>query len=341
MNKLLFPLILMICPSLLVAQDNVAEAPESFTITGVVLDEQGDAVANSVVIPLSEFGIPLERERVQPLTMQSIQRKFNDNEDYVLHTTTDIEGKFNLQLPLGKYRLVAQSWLDKREIKRVLDDNGSRLRVDGVAEVEFDNEMEASEIVEIRPLGQASAKVSSQEASDMLLVSANPLAGDPALGFMALTGDFWPGLLAGTAMERKDILISGLPPGDVQFFSFVNDNNGGMGGTLATLAEGQTTDVYVGVIAGWSNGHRTPPPALEDLTNYFLEDKDEATRLDQTVRELQQKYMPEGEDRSMETMMEASRKMVVHLDDEYELMNGEKVTLGEAMAARNYARMKK
>ncbi len=324
----------------LIALGQEPTVTSKFTVTGTVRDAAGKPVRNSVVIPLSEFGIPLNRGDAKPATMESVQKA--GGKDFVLFTQTDERGVFSLDLPPGKYRIAAQSWLDKREITDLLEKNGSRFRIDGFFEIEFGNEMEAAETFEIKPIGAGTITLTSQEASDMLLISTKSLAGDPALGFMALTGGFWSGLIGGTRMQKKEIVISGLPEGEIQFYSFVNDNNGGMGGVKATIVEGENSRVHLPVIAGWSNGHRTPPPELEDLVKYFKDNPAEIGKLNQYTEKLKQKYLPDGQKpRARTGWIELQKKVASHLQDEYELGNGKKVTLADAWAAQAYHRMSK
>ncbi|MGI9519795.1 MAG: carboxypeptidase-like regulatory domain-containing protein [Pirellulaceae bacterium] len=312
-------------------------APERFTVTGTVMDESGDPVAHSVVIPLSEFGVPLLRSDATPATMMSIQEA--GGEDFVLFTQSDADGKFSFELPAGKYRIGAQSWPGKTEITDLLERNGGQLRIDGIVEYEFASEMEASEPIAIRPIGACTVKVTSQESGDLVLISTEPLAGDPALGFMALTGTFWSGLVGGAAMKDKELTVSGLPAGEVSFYVFVNDNNGGWGGAKTTVVEGHNPDVYAGLLAGWSNAHKTPPPELEELTDYFMEHPDEAKKLNEYANELMSQYLPEDSQGRGKGWIDAQLKVSEHLQDEYELASGETVTLADAWAANTYARM--
>lgn len=318
-----------------VAQDSVA--PERYTVNGIVLDDSGDPVAHSVVIPLSEFGVPLLKSEATPATMMSIQEA--GGEDFVLFAQTDADGKFSFELPAGKYRIGAQSWPGKTEITDLLERNGGQLRIDGVVEYAFASEMEASEPIEIRPIGACTVKVTSQESGDLVLISTEPLAGDPALGFMALTGTFWSGLVGGAAMKDKELTVSGLPAGEVSFYVFVNDNNGGWGGAKTIVVEGHNPDVYAGLLAGWSNAHKTPPPELEELTDYFIEHPEEAKKLNEYTSTLMQRYSPEGSEGRGQGWIDSQLKVSEHLQDEYELENGQTVTLADAWAANTYARM--
>ena len=239
MKTIPFVVIAILFSATALAQDrNSPEIPvhdDLYTVSGTVLDDDGNPVANSVVIPLSSYVVPLNANDARPASMQSVEDSGLKN--FILFTKADSEGKFTLQLPPGGYRIVAQSWLDNPDVDDLLGKNGSRLRVDGVAKIESESEMQAAEEIEIRPIGSGSITLSSQESSDLLLVSTRPLACDPAIGMLALTGDFWSGLVAGTRMEKKSITISGLPAGEIQFFSFVNDNNGGIGGSRHPSSE--------------------------------------------------------------------------------------------------------
>ncbi len=319
------------------AQDSDPAA--RYTVTGTVLDANEKPLPRSIVIPLSEFGVPLNGSDATPATMNSVQQA--EGKDFVLFTQTDEQGVFSLELPPGQYRIVAQSWLDQAQVTGLLEKNGSRLRIDGYTELQFASEMEAAETVEIRPVGNGSIKLSSQESGDLVLISSEPLAGDPALGFLALTGGFWSGLLGGTRMEEKEILISGLPEGELQFYSFVNDNNGGWGGVRATVVPGRIVEAYLPLIAGWSNGHRTPPAELEDLVTYFNDNPAESGKLNEFMAQLLKQYLPDDPESQQSHRFEAQLKLAEHLQDEYKLANGETVTLADAMAASAYHRMKR
>ncbi len=325
----------LVLPAFCLAQEE--PAPETFTVSGTVLDESGDPVEHSVVIPLSEFGVPLLSSNATPATMMSIQEA--GGEDFVLFTQSDDNGAFSMELPPGKYRIGAQSWPGKTEINDLLERNGGHLRIDGMVEYEFGSEMEASEPIEIRPLGACTVKVRSQESGDLVLISTEPLAGDPALGFLALTGTFWSGLIGGAPMKDKELTVSGLPKGEISFYVFVNDNNGGWGGAKTNVVEGHNPDVYAGLLAGWSNAHKTPPPELEELTDYFIEHPEEGARLNDYTNTLAERYLPEDSERRGQGRFEAQLKVSQHLQDEYELENGETVTLADAWAANTYARM--
>lgn len=316
------------------------ETPENrFAVSGLVLDDSGIPVANSVVIPLSAHGIPLNVSDARPVTMQLVQESGLTN--FVLFAKTDNKGKFTLQLPSGGYRIVAQSCLDKPDVEDLLGKNGSRLRVDGVAEFEFSGEMQATAKVIIRPIGSGTVTLSTQESSDLLLVSTKPLACDPAIGMLALVGDFWTGLVAGTRMEEKSITISGLPAGEIQFFSFVNDNNGGIGGSKTLLEEGESTELYLGVIAGWSNGHRTPPDELKELVQYLQEHPEEEARIKRHLQEVQRELAESANDAEPLDLWESHLRLAKHLPEPWILADGKQITVADAWAAMRYCELAK
>lgn len=140
-------------------------------------------------------------------------------------------------------------------------------------------------------------------------------------------------------MEKKSIRISGLPEGDLQFFSLVNDNNGGMGGTTARIVAHSETAVYVPVIAGWSNGHRTPPDGLRELTDYFLAHGDEMQKVQEHSEAITTADKPADEMMKNSDRVAAMGRLADHVDEAWTLANGTEVTFGEALAAVNYARM--
>ena len=233
---------LLVVGLLLGAANSFAQetAPERFAVTGLVLDASSRPIAGSIVIPLTSEGIPLGKHEVQPLNMQRVQEA--GGKDFVLFVKTNDQGRFVVEFTRWQlFESWLKTWVDHPDVTDLLAKNGSHLRIDGWVACEFAGEMEAAEELEIRPIGGGSIRLTSQEASDLLLISSQPLAGDPALGFMALDRRIL-GAVCWAAREWKkgEILISGLPAGEIQFYSFVNDNNGGWGGVRATIEEGRT-----------------------------------------------------------------------------------------------------
>lgn len=317
------------------AQDETV--PRRFSVAGKVLSADKQPVVGSIVIPLTIDGAPHSSDGV-PLDLNSLE-KYPGDEGVVLFAETDQQGRFQLELQPGKYRLVAQSWLDREApVTNVLGRHGSTLRMDGSARFEFETEMNATEEVVIHPSGTGAVTLRSQEAGDLLLFSTEPLACDPVLAFMALTGTYWQGLLGGTAMEDNEMLITGLPEGDIHFFSFVNDNNGGWGGVTAKVKSGAATQVDLPLIAGWSNGHRDPPPELAELTEYFANNPAEGARVKEILSQLQKQIEGESGGRLPRPM--AMTAMASHLKDPFELADGRTITFADAWAASTWAEWK-
>ena len=152
--------------SSVVAQQQTSAA---FELQGRVLTASGDPVQHSVVVPLSKSGFPTNAETGAILTLQETSL-FNDESGFQF-AQTDEAGNFSVKLVAGEFRLVAISWLDAEQpITNPLDRNGSRIRLDGVFSIDIQNEMEAAEPVIIQPIGEANVRLSSQEASDLLIV---------------------------------------------------------------------------------------------------------------------------------------------------------------------------
>ena len=100
-------------------------------ISGKVVDARGQPVAGAVVIVCEQAsGIPLARGTLQPFINDRAQALGGD----ILSSVTDAHGHFTFEkIPVGSYRLIAQSWRNKTSIRAVLEVNGEEIELHGVA----------------------------------------------------------------------------------------------------------------------------------------------------------------------------------------------------------------
>ncbi len=259
-----------------------AGAAETGTITGQIVDKEGRAIADgNVVVFLGDdkSGLPVMTKTAKPLVptqhMDGI-RGFGD----IWHALPDDRGQFEfVDVPVGKYRLMAQSWPGSNGIPDFLKEKNTTVMLHGVAEglkVTANNSVQAK----LKPLGNGTLKIiNDPEAShDFLFISRKPRMGDGVLGPLAWGEGFLSGLIGVTQMEKPFVTLKGLPDGDDIHAAILNyDNNPGLGGD--TYRVGKEQVVRLEIFATWSNGKYEPPPKLAKLTDYLDEHKLTASRL--------------------------------------------------------------
>lgn len=304
-------------------------------ISGTVLDAMGRPVRDSIVTPLTKYGAPIAKCDGKPLTAKSFQEM--QEQDFFVSSVTNAEGQFTLQIPPGDYRLIALSWMDHPSAKVVLAKNGKRVRLDGIADnLRFRDGMDAAIPVPIRPIGNSELTLSTTTSGTYLFFSTGSLAGDPALGFTAWAKEFPRGLIGATRIQGKQMTISGLPAGQVQFAAFANDNNPGFGGVSVTLAENDYREVRLPIIASWSDGHKKPPSRLEKLVAQMKENREDRNVVKAYVTS---KMTDENGEKTQGNFLELSFKLAQYLDDEIELSDGSVRSFGDCLAALSYMRL--
>lgn len=244
---------------------SILVAQSTDLISGQVVDDSSQSVADvMVVICDSETGLPIDHKN------RLIGKE--NNVENLRATTTDDDGKFSFQdLNQGKFRLLAQSWVDARELPdKPLDKNGRVVRLHGIAptvELPF-HDVERGTLT-IHPLGNCTLEINTNPAvgndSVLLVASRKPLAADPILGFAAWSGDFMKNMIFWNRMMHGKTTVHGLPPGKIFLAAFALDNNPGFGGIEIEIRENEMNQVTIPLIASWSDGVRDPPFRLRPL----------------------------------------------------------------------------
>ena len=249
-------------------------------IVGRLSDQEGEAVsvAGAVVFLCdAKTGYPVLATTKKPLDPDSPQKNWIRE---VWHAVTDERGGFEFKgVPLGHYRLVAQSWLgtegipwlDPEPRREPFGDTSPNVRIDGIAEgIALTSETPVR--VTVRKLGNGVLRIVNdpKEANAFLLVSRQRPFGDPVLGPEAWGEKFFAKLIAITHMSEPYVVFSGLPDGQDVHVGLVNyDNSVGVGG--GSYRVGQKREVSLRILARWSNGHYDPPDRLRKLVEHFEE----------------------------------------------------------------------
>lgn len=238
-------------------------------IRGQLVDERNQVTyvgQATVFLCDAESGLPILRKTKRPLDPG---KNLNDAWDMWYELTTD-RGSFEFaDVPVGKYRLVAQSWSGTVGVPKFQDKPSTLVLLHGIAE---NVEVKAGEttVAYPRKLGDATLKIVNdpEEPHAFLFISLQPRLGDGVLGPAGWGKKFLAGLIAVTQMERPYVTLVGLPAGkEIHVGLFNYDNNPGVGGDSYLV--GKEPTVRLNIYATWSNGKYEPPPRLARLTDYL------------------------------------------------------------------------
>lgn len=245
-----------------------ANAQEVGTITGKIIDsrDQQTSIGDAAIFLCdARSGRPFKKETFQILGTEGVSIQGLAD---MAHAVTDAKGNFELgKVPVGKYRLVAQSWLGQSGIPSK-EDPPEFVSLHGVVN---DVEVKAGETtpVSIRPLGKARMTLINdpEEPHAFLVLSTAARRGDPVLAFPFWGEKFGSHAIGITLMETPKVTFDGLPEGQVHAGLFNYDNNPGIGGASFTVVDGGT--MRIPIYATWSNGKFDPPAGLLPLVEHL------------------------------------------------------------------------
>jgi hypothetical protein len=248
-----------------------ALAAETGSIAGGFADERsqvnyvGEAV---VVICDAASGYPLDRTTKAPL-------EFKRDEQLIDHcwlTTADDRGAFQFEgVPVGRYRLFAQSWSGTGGMPALMGNTSQFVHLHGFCDVEVRAGERA--VAYVRQLGTKQLRIMTDPeiGGSFLVLSLGPTIGDPILGFNGWGTDFSRNAIGFTHMAKPNVTVFGLPNDRPVYAGlFAYDNSPGVG---AATFDAAARDGIIPVIAAWSNGKHDPPPRLKPLTDFLASSK--------------------------------------------------------------------
>ncbi len=243
-----------------------AQTNASFQIAGTItLPDDG---CNQAIVVLCDrsSGEPLCRQNAQPFmscfTNQQIAMDW-------LTVIPDALGHFQFtNLPAGNYIAVAQAW--NSPLPRTNLINNSRefqiaardFRVETIHLLGREEITVPSDIarhVKLTPPGTNSIRVAYQHDGEFLMLGTQPQRGDPVLQWLGWGTNFIRHLIGFGDIPRGGMLVHGLPL-EAYASIFSNDNSPGFGSTRLNVSD--TNAVKMPIVAGWSDGHKTPPTNL-------------------------------------------------------------------------------
>ncbi|MEO1130274.1 MAG: carboxypeptidase-like regulatory domain-containing protein [Planctomycetota bacterium] len=245
-------------------------AEETGAIVGLVVDQHAQATnpGNAVVFLCDvETGMPIVSSTGAP--MNASVRDLTGF-DGLRHEVTSDTGAFRFEnVPVGTYRLVAQSWSGMHGVPDADEAPSAFIVLHGVAEDVAVTEG-ADTRVFVRGLGDGVLKIVNDppEEHAYLLVSTGRKLGDGVIGPAAWGHEFVSGIIGATRMEVAHVTLVGLPESAEIHVGLLNyDNNPGVGGDSYVV--GQEPVVTLEVYATWSNGKFEPPARLAPLTDHL------------------------------------------------------------------------
>jgi hypothetical protein len=321
-------LLLVFCLGL--CRSTTLAAAETGQIAGQLADtNQQITYAGEVVVFLcdAKSGRPILSETHQP-----VPANFGGfPAEKFWHAITDETGSFVFQdVPVGQYRLVAQSWSGTKGLPKIFGKTSAFLILHGVAEQVV---VKAGEKVVVFPrqLGNGTLHLKNDpaEAHAFLLLSLKPTMGDAILGPSAWGDEFISQVIGVTHMEQPHVTICGLPEHrDVHVALFNYDNSPGVG--TGSYKAGQREGT-LRIVAYWSNGQHEPPAELKELTDR-LETK-KATLNDFLNESEKGKNEQELEQRFLKILREDPRR-------EVEVAGLGKRRLVDVVAALSYVKLR-
>ena len=306
------------------------------TIFGFVTETRAGTPDVPVCLCDAATGLPLAKDTYRPIDWENGGAgEWGAGLAVVL---TDDRGAFRFEnVPDGKYRLVAQKWIGP--FKGVFARHGSVIQLMGTAD----------DVVVPRPAGHYDALVAlrppgrgvvrfDQEQGPFLFLSTSPPEFDPVLGFRAMGAPFLRGLIGVNNLPPGPTTVIGVPDGPLYAFLYVNDNSPGFA-TVEVPASGAAAPGSAApgagfvrvtpepIVAGWSDGRKTPPQRLAELAAFL-----EAQSL--TVEGLL--AIPPLSHTTFEAHQAQMRGLSEDLARRIDLPDGRSARVGDLLAVRGY-----
>ncbi len=331
------PLTLFLAASCFLSAMALAEEPAAHFLKGTVRDNAGTpAPGVTVFVADAATGVPLFADGT------SLAKRNADNRTDLLVAVTGDEGTFDISVPAGSYRLVAQRWQPPTQPW-----TGSLGEFDGLPHfgpvVELFGTASGIEVpsdaatrIELRPPGSGTLTVTTNprpgnDATLLVIGTEAPLL-DPIFAFEGWRPPFLTNAIGMNRMPKGVTTFKNVPEGDIHLTAFANDNRPGFGCASANVGTGGSARVTVDLVAGWSDGRKTPPDRLRPLY-----DKAVANRWDLKELEPLATLIGEIEQRRGDSIVEAIER---HggMEQMIGLPDGTSAPLPDALAVWAYLR---
>jgi hypothetical protein len=308
-----------------------AQTNGSFQIEGVIALPADGCTQAVVVLCDLQSGEPVCRRNAQPFTLLMGTTNESIAMDW-LQAIPDSAGHFQFtNIPAGNYIVVAQAWAGQLQPTNVLEFRGETIHLLGREEIAVPSA--SARKLKLTTPGTNHIRFDQQFPNDggFLMLSTRPQRGDPVLAWLGWGTNFIGHIVGFNLMPAGRTTVHGLPD-EVYASIFVNDNSPGFGSTRLRFGEGEP--VKMPIVAGWSDGHKTPPADLVWLvellqTNRF--NMDELLGIDSK---------PTASQSFVERERYKAQLLIPILEKEIILPTGQKTRVGDLLTAFGYARLR-
>jgi len=305
-----------------------AQTTSSFQIAGTITRPDDGCTQAIVVLCDAASGEPLCRETLQPFTLVMT----NDSAalDW-MQTVPDASGNFQFtHLPAGSYIVVAQAWNSPTQPTNILKFHGETVHLLGRAEVAVPSV--AASHLQLTAPGTNSIRFEQEFGNNdgLLLLGTHPQRGDPVLAWLGWGTNFIGHLIGCNLMPHGRTTVHGLPE-ETYAAIFMNDNSPGFGSVR--LHFGGTNAVKMPIVAGWSDGYKTPPTNLVWLVELLQTNKFNINELLGITNK-----PPEGQT-FIERERDKARLILPLWEKEITLPTGQKTRVADLLTALGYARL--
>lgn len=228
-----------------------------YQIAGTITRPDDGCTQALVVLCDRASGEPLCPKTLQPFTL--VMTSDSVALDWV-QTVPDASGYFQFtNLPAGDYIVVAQAWNSPAQPANILKFHCETVHLLGRAEVTLPSA--AARQVRLTPPGTNSIRFDQKfgNSDGLLMLGTRPQRGDPVLAWLGWGTNFISHLIGCNLMPDGRTAVHGLPE-EAYASIFMNDNSPGFGSMR--LHFGETNAVNMPIVAGWSDGYKTPPANL-------------------------------------------------------------------------------
>jgi len=302
----------------------------SFQIAGTITRPDDGCTQALVILCDAASGEPLCCQTLQPFTLVMGTTNAAAALDW-MQTVPDASGYFQFtHLPAGNYLVVAQSWDSPTQPTNILKFHSETVHLLGCAEITLPS-ANASRVQLAAP-GTNSIRFDQAFGNDdgLLLLGTRPQRGDAVLAWLGWGTNFISHLIGCNLMPHGRTTVHGLPA-ETYASIFMNDNSPGFGSTR--LQFGVTNVFKMHIVAGWSDGYKTPPANLVWLVELLQTNKFEIDAL------LGITNKPPHSQSFFETERERFRLALALWGKEISLPTGQKTRVSDLLTAFGYARL--
>lgn len=253
---------------LVVAASPLTAAEDTGTISGRVVDEKGNGIANAVVFVCDqESGMPIGSEVRNVMTLQ----RLHGQDEQPLWVKTDNTGRFEITgIHAGACRVFAQKW--QSDFEEPLNLNGVVVDLLGSAD-NLKVPSESAQDVTLKSAGTGEIQFHGRLGNDDAFVFVSTeYPGDAVLGFLGWQAPFGNHVIGLNRMTLGRTTFRGLPEGKVGYTEIELDNRPGLYAGRGQITAKQQTitgkSAEEDMIALWSNARYVPEADLQPVFDH-------------------------------------------------------------------------